>query len=765
MSKEDTKIDKQNDSTDYNEPEKRGSSKSSSCSSSTESIDLPTPPDGGWGWMVVFGSFMVHLIADGCAFSFGVFYVEFLDYFKESKGKTAWVGSLFVSVPLITGPIASAVTNRYGCRRATIIGGFAAGLGFVASAYVDSIEALCCTFGLVAGLGLSLVYVPAVVIVAFYFEKKRAFATGIAVAGSGIGTFLFAPLTEYLIETYSWRGAVLIIGGLMFNIMACGALFRPLTNPKAVKKKRASQSLDRFPGHNTDMYYENRPYLDNHHLQKLLEQLDEPVAHSLVQFPTYLQKDINNIAPDLLKDLLDRGMSRDDVRCIEQYLQSRSLGSINTSDYNDTAGAVASTSQMYGNRRDRLPVKESEEMEMVNEDEAENEAKSEPDNAKQNGGVSENDTHCIYENDANRSEDNDETETLVDQNETQEVHAVLNSNGDINHVYKPRRHKRRRFSRNYLQGDKSIRPMWRKDIFYRGSLVRNNLFCEEGRAASCPDLMIQAGDSSSEELEERLWLFKLLKFSKEVKHVIKEMLDVAILRSVIFVYFSLSCMLLYMWYDVPYVYGPDQAVQLGISHNRASFLVSIIGIVSTVGQVVLGYIGDCPWCSCTTLYAVLTGFAGMATVLVPFCTNFASLAAYAASFGFLISANYSLTTIILVDLLGMEKLTNSYGLIMLAEGVANLVGPPLAGLISDTTGSYDGTFYTAGVGIFISGVMLLAIPYLKRRTKPFNTIIVSEQINGNAITSTNSESLSRNNSNLSHSNSLPEINQQKETNF
>ena len=85
---------------------------------------------------------------------------------------------MFVAIPLITGPIASAFVNRYGCRVTTMIGGVIAAIGFVASSQVNSIGALCVTFGLVAGFGLSMVYVPAVVIVAYYFEKKRAFATG-----------------------------------------------------------------------------------------------------------------------------------------------------------------------------------------------------------------------------------------------------------------------------------------------------------------------------------------------------------------------------------------------------------------------------------------------------------------------------------------------------------------------------------------------------------------------------------------------------------
>ncbi|PIO63532.1 hypothetical protein TELCIR_14867, partial [Teladorsagia circumcincta] len=33
---------------------------------------VPIPPDGGWGWVVVLGSFFVHVFADGFVYSFGV---------------------------------------------------------------------------------------------------------------------------------------------------------------------------------------------------------------------------------------------------------------------------------------------------------------------------------------------------------------------------------------------------------------------------------------------------------------------------------------------------------------------------------------------------------------------------------------------------------------------------------------------------------------------------------------------------------------------
>lgn len=155
--------------------EKLKTSQTSMESSSSHGAD---PPDGGWGWVVVAASFTAHFIADGCAFSFGVFFEEFLDVFQQTKGETAIIGSLFLSVPLITAPIASAITNKYGCRLTCMLGGLVAGIGLVCSSTVNSIEMLCFTFGIVSGFGLSMVYVPAMIIVALYFEKKRAFATG-----------------------------------------------------------------------------------------------------------------------------------------------------------------------------------------------------------------------------------------------------------------------------------------------------------------------------------------------------------------------------------------------------------------------------------------------------------------------------------------------------------------------------------------------------------------------------------------------------------
>ena len=78
----------------------------------------------------------------------------------------------------------------------TIGGAILAAAGMALSVAATSIVVLYFTIGVLTGLGFGLIYLPAIVSVSIYFEKKRAFATGIAVCGSGLGTFIFAPLTK-----------------------------------------------------------------------------------------------------------------------------------------------------------------------------------------------------------------------------------------------------------------------------------------------------------------------------------------------------------------------------------------------------------------------------------------------------------------------------------------------------------------------------------------------------------------------------------------
>ena len=61
---------------------------------STKSLDQPpSAPDGGYGWVVVFSAFTLQIVFGGFLFSFGLYFVTFLEVFQGDRSTTSWIGS------------------------------------------------------------------------------------------------------------------------------------------------------------------------------------------------------------------------------------------------------------------------------------------------------------------------------------------------------------------------------------------------------------------------------------------------------------------------------------------------------------------------------------------------------------------------------------------------------------------------------------------------------------------------------------------------
>ena len=79
------------------------------------------------------------------------------------------------------------------------------------SAIAPNIYFLYMTAGILIGLGLGIIYLPRLDCITQYFDKKRPLVTGLAICGSGIGTFIFAPLTDWFVSLeYYWLRCLIV---------------------------------------------------------------------------------------------------------------------------------------------------------------------------------------------------------------------------------------------------------------------------------------------------------------------------------------------------------------------------------------------------------------------------------------------------------------------------------------------------------------------------------------------------------------------------
>ncbi|XP_038052797.1 monocarboxylate transporter 12-like [Patiria miniata] len=66
------------------------------------------------------------------------------------------------------------------------------------------------------------------------YPETHTRAFGIGASGGSLAFVVIAPLTQFLLDVYGWRGATMLLGSLLSHLVICGALFR--TNQKTGKR-------------------------------------------------------------------------------------------------------------------------------------------------------------------------------------------------------------------------------------------------------------------------------------------------------------------------------------------------------------------------------------------------------------------------------------------------------------------------------------------------------------------------------------------------
>ncbi|KAK2820775.1 hypothetical protein Q5P01_023734 [Channa striata] len=188
----------------------------------------PEPPDGGWGWMVAVAFFFVEVFTYGTIKSFGIFLQDLMEEFGETNSRVSWIISICVFVMTFNGPLSSVMTNRFGFQFVVMIGGLLISSGTIATSFTSSINQMYITYGLIAGLGYCLTFLPTVTILSQYFTRRRSLVTAVASTGESLSMFALAPAFSALKDRIGWRHTMAVIGVLQSTIIICGALLRPV---------------------------------------------------------------------------------------------------------------------------------------------------------------------------------------------------------------------------------------------------------------------------------------------------------------------------------------------------------------------------------------------------------------------------------------------------------------------------------------------------------------------------------------------------------
>jgi len=165
-----------------------------------------------YGYIVVAAGLLVMVITTGALYSFGVFFKPVLIEFGWTRAATSGAYSLCILVLGSLSIIMGRLNDRFGPRIVVPVCGFLLGSGYLLMSQISAIWQLYLFYGILAGTGLSGVYVPTISTVARWFVKRRGLMTGIAMSGIGLGTMIMPPIANWLISSYGWRTSYFVIG-------------------------------------------------------------------------------------------------------------------------------------------------------------------------------------------------------------------------------------------------------------------------------------------------------------------------------------------------------------------------------------------------------------------------------------------------------------------------------------------------------------------------------------------------------------------------
>ena len=168
--------------------------------------------DSAAGWLVVAAAATATFAVFGVTYSFGAVFTAIREEFGVGKGQAALFFSFTTFIYFVVGVFTGRLADRYGPRPILLAGAVSLGLGLFLTSLVNNVLLGYLTYGVGVGIGVGCAYVPMIATVGGWFERDRTKAMGVAVAGIGMGTLVGAPLAKYLVTSYGWRTAFVVLG-------------------------------------------------------------------------------------------------------------------------------------------------------------------------------------------------------------------------------------------------------------------------------------------------------------------------------------------------------------------------------------------------------------------------------------------------------------------------------------------------------------------------------------------------------------------------
>ena len=172
-----------------------------------------------YGWVIVGVGIVVTCVGFGAMLTLSIFLQPMAEAMGWSRTGIATAAMLNFLCMGLGAFLWGALSDRYGTRAVVLCGGALLGLGMVLASRATTLLQFQLLFGAIVGLASGSFYAPLTATTTKWFTRNRSLAVALVSAGLSVGSTVMAPLSRWLISTYDWRTAMLVIGDLVWLVI------------------------------------------------------------------------------------------------------------------------------------------------------------------------------------------------------------------------------------------------------------------------------------------------------------------------------------------------------------------------------------------------------------------------------------------------------------------------------------------------------------------------------------------------------------------
>ncbi|XP_053600252.1 uncharacterized protein LOC128669438 [Plodia interpunctella] len=201
------------------------------------------PPDGGWGWMIIFAAGFSNLSALPVLQQFGLLFRDKFERLGITSSETTTIINMNSALTSCVGLANGPVFKTFSYRKVSLTGATVVFISLMMTTFSYNFITYLVSFSIIYGAGYGISSSANALALNTYWKNRRRLATSLSWTTTGLGPILWPHIITFLFASFGETGTILIISGISLHAIACALLLQPVEWHSKIPEQKEEENL------------------------------------------------------------------------------------------------------------------------------------------------------------------------------------------------------------------------------------------------------------------------------------------------------------------------------------------------------------------------------------------------------------------------------------------------------------------------------------------------------------------------------------------